>query len=226
MTEYRVCVAVTGRTLDEVAEMVRFAEDKGADLIEIRLDYMREGADLDFMRKLTRLPLIATLRIPSEGGFFQGDYEKRSIIFLEAARAGFDYVDLELRAPRASEIAGELREKGAGIIISFHTSDRPSLRGMSRIFNMEKRLKPDICKIIPTAITIDDNLTCLEFVAKASKSAEIVCFCMGPLGIVSRVLSPLFGGAFTYAAVEKGRESAPGQITLSEIRKAIEIFGV
>ena len=38
------------------------------------------------------------------------------------------------------------------------------------------------------------------------------------LGVISRVLSPVYGAAFTFASVERGAESAAGQLTLDEIR--------
>jgi 3-dehydroquinate dehydratase len=41
---------------------------------------------------------------------------------------------------------------------------------------------------------------------------------MGPLGLASRILCPLMGGEFTYASTEQGKESAPGQITASNLR--------
>jgi 3-dehydroquinate dehydratase len=42
---------------------------------------------------------------------------------------------------------------------------------------------------------------------------------MGPLGLASRLLSPLAGGDFTFASLSEGAESAPGQVTAEELRK-------
>jgi len=49
---------------------------------------------------------------------------------------------------------------------------------------------------------------------------------MGELGRVSRLFSPLFGGHFTYAAVERGKESAIGQLTIAETRKFYKLLGL
>jgi 3-dehydroquinate dehydratase len=46
-----------------------------------------------------------------------------------------------------------------------------------------------------------------------------VSFAMGPSGITSRILSPLLGGYLTYASLGEGKESAPGQVTVSELTK-------
>ncbi len=41
--------------------------------------------------------------------------------------------------------------------------------------------------------------------------------CMGPLGTPTRLLAPLVGAPFTYAAPKAGEESAPGQLTVEEM---------
>jgi 3-dehydroquinate dehydratase type I len=43
---------------------------------------------------------------------------------------------------------------------------------------------------------------------------------MGKEGKISRIISPLVGSYLTYAALTKGKETAPGQITVSELKKA------
>jgi 3-dehydroquinate dehydratase len=47
---------------------------------------------------------------------------------------------------------------------------------------------------------------------------------MGTAGLLSRVLCPLVGGAFTYALVEEGRESASGQITIGQLKKIYQMM--
>ena len=52
---------------------------------------------------------------------------------------------------------------------------------------------------------------------------RIISFAMGDLGLVSRVFCPLVGGDFIYASIERGKESAPGQITVAELRRIYEL---
>jgi len=49
---------------------------------------------------------------------------------------------------------------------------------------------------------------------------------MGEAGVMSRIFSPIFGGAFTYASSDAGEESAPGQISLDGLREIYRILGV
>jgi 3-dehydroquinate dehydratase len=48
---------------------------------------------------------------------------------------------------------------------------------------------------------------------------------MGPKGRVSRIVAPVFGSAFSYASLRKGTETAPGQLTVSEMRDALRFIG-
>jgi 3-dehydroquinate dehydratase type I len=72
---------------------------------------------------------------------------------------------------------------------------------------------------------MEDNLTTLNFTSATSSKTKVVCFCMGELGKVSRLLSPLFGGFFTFASLERGNETASGQITIQEMKASYELLG-
>jgi len=222
----KVCASVTGRTLDEVAEMVRRAEEEGADLVEIRLDHLLDELKAKEIRGLTSLPLIATNRLPSQGGNFRGREDNRQKSLLDAVEAGFDLVDLEIDTPHPEEVVGRFRGGDVRLILSWHSPSPLQLGEIQSKFMEIGRLRPDIYKIVMTAKSMRDNLTCLDFVSKASQESEVVCFCMGSLGAISRILSPLFGGAFTYASTIKGKEAAPGQLTVAETKRMYELLGV
>jgi 3-dehydroquinate dehydratase len=49
---------------------------------------------------------------------------------------------------------------------------------------------------------------------------------MGKAGRVSRLLSPIFGGFFTFASLGRGAETAPGQMSIEEMRAAYKLLGV
>ena len=221
----KICVSVIGRTSEKVLRMVKSAEDEGADLVEVRLDHLREDVNLGRIRRSAGCPLIATNRLPSEGGLFEGVERERQRMLLDAAAAGFDFVDIELDTPELGERIRRLRETGRKVIVSSHVAERPELKKLDSTFKRQRLLEPDLCKIVTKAEMAVDNLTSLQFLAQVSSDAGVVCFCMGPLGRLSRVFSPLFGGAFTYAAVAKGREAASGQLTVSEMRELYRLLG-
>ena len=46
-----------------------------------------------------------------------------------------------------------------------------------------------------------------------SQDAHVVGIAMGEEGLISRVLSPRAGAAFTFASLSEGTETAPGQVS-------------
>jgi 3-dehydroquinate dehydratase type I len=72
---------------------------------------------------------------------------------------------------------------------------------------------------------MEDNLSLLNLIGRGRKRGiEVVAFCLGPLGRISRLACILIGGAFTYAALESGAEAAPGQLSLAKMRQLLELL--
>jgi len=223
----KICASVTAGTLREAKRMIKKAEKDRADLVEIRMDYAQENYSPDEVRKLSDLPMIATNRALREGGLFEGPEEARISQLFSAANSDFDFIDIELSAEGSEEIVKKIMDAGAETIISYHLFDSSiNLHMLNSIFRRELKSNADVCKIVMSAKEFEDNLTCLRFVERTSKKANVVCLCMGELGMTSRLLSPLFGGYLTYAAVERGREAAQGQLTVAEMRRFYDVLGV
>jgi 3-dehydroquinate dehydratase type I len=223
----RVCVSVLPETVAEALEFIERAENHDADLIEVRLDSLRETSELPNIAGCSRVPLIATNRSAKCHGEFRGSETERKQILLKAAGNGFEYVDIELSTSELKDTVSDVHEIGVKPIVSFHDFNQtPSLPQMEDVLRKQIASGADVCKVVTTAKSAEDNLTVLNFVSKASRSARTVCFSMGELGKISRVLSPLFGGFFTFASLEKGRETASGQLTIQEMRVAYEALGV
>jgi 3-dehydroquinate dehydratase len=47
---------------------------------------------------------------------------------------------------------------------------------------------------------------------------------MGTAGKYSRIISPILGGYLTFAVLEAGQESAPGQLTVQELLSVWKIL--
>jgi len=52
----------------------------------------------------------------------------------------------------------------------------------------------------------------------------IIAVSMGEYGKISRILGPLLGSYLTFAAPAKGREAAPGQLTVEELHTVFDIL--
>ncbi len=216
----RICVSVPATTTVAAIEAIRGLAKP--DLIELRLDYAVERLDLRKLRESTSIPLIGTARVPSHGGRWGGGERQR--LLLSAVRDGFDYVDVEVDSVSLGELVEKIHDKGASVIISRHHLDRtPPLDEILAAHAEAKAAGADVVKVVGTAGAPSDNLPCLEYLAREPGN---VSFAMGALGVPSRVLSPLMGGAFTYASAGEGGGVAPGQPTLASLREAYRLMGV
>jgi 3-dehydroquinate dehydratase type I len=222
----RICVSVMPRTVDEAAALQEKARRGGGDLVELRLD--RIGA-LTEPRRFTDVgvPVIATNRSADQGGFFQGSEEERFQTLLNAAQAGFDYIDIEDSTRGLQGKIEALRGFGAKIICSHHNmGSTPTVAKLKLILRRNMRLNADVYKIITTARSLEDSLITLNFLSEVSKQSRIVCFAMGEAGKISRVACPLYGSLFTIASLERGSETAPGQLTVEDLRTVYARIGL
>ena len=223
----RICVSILPKNTAEALKLIERAEEAQADFVEVRLDRLEESRNLHNLVKCTDLPLIATNKLQSERGFFLGNETQRQQTLLDAAKKGFEFVDVDFHSPKRNETIGLLQGLKVKTIVSYHNYERIlSTSTMKKILDEQIELDASVCKIVLTAKQIEDNLPVLSFISFASTTAQLVCFCMGEAGKTSRILSPAFGAYFTFAALEKGGETAPGQMTIAEIQEAYRLLGI
>ena len=215
-------MSILPKTVPEALRLMEKAETVHADFIEIRLDRLegclenRQGlADLAAHGKT---PKIAT----DKASRTETAHRK---LLTAAAKSGFEYIDVELSTHQLESLIKELKALGAKPIVSFHKFDGSlSTSELTSILEKEISSGAEVCKIVTTAKHMEDNLTALNFMSTASSKTKLVCFCMGELGKVSRLLSPFFGGFFTFASLERGSETAAGQMTIQEMKATYEIL--
>ncbi|HLN46318.1 MAG: type I 3-dehydroquinate dehydratase [Chloroflexota bacterium] len=223
----RICASVFPQTIPEALKLIERAENEGLGLIEIRLDSLENYDGLSKLGKHGKIQKIATNRLTHYHGKFLGTEVEQKQVLLTAAKTGFDYVDIELASSNLKEFTTQASEQGAKVIVSFHDFDGVlKLTELGNILEREIDYGADVCKIITTAKRIEDNLTLLNFTVAASKRTNIICFAMGEHGKISRLLSPLFGGFLTFAALESGLETATGQLTVQDMRITYKLLGL
>jgi len=204
------------KDLEAVNEVTPFV-----DLFEVRIDLIGDGWQ-ELAKQLNK-PWIACNRRADEGGRWEKGEESRIEELLKAMGLGADIIDIELRTSNLEEVISIIRKR-AKCLLSCHDLEKtPSLDSMREVIQRQLTAGADICKIVTTAQSFDDNLTVLQLITEFPKT-KIVSFAMGPLGLVSRVLCPLVGGDFTYASTKIGKESASGQMTVRDLRKLYEMM--
>jgi 3-dehydroquinate dehydratase/shikimate dehydrogenase len=208
----RVCAVIT----EETVEAARAAIEKAArlaDLIELRLDYLR---DFDFTRpgRLAALldpkplPAIITCRALDEGGKQHVDEEIRLRLLVEGARGAADYCDVEAsRYERAARLSPDLSR----LLVSYHNFEETPA-DLRHVYDRVCALPAAVHKIVTKAASISDALAIFRLLDRArGEGRNLIALAMGEPGLITRVLGPAAGCFLTYAALEGGRESAPAQ---------------
>ncbi|MEW6334091.1 MAG: type I 3-dehydroquinate dehydratase [Thermodesulfobacteriota bacterium] len=223
-----ICVPISAATTDAaIAGMQRAAAL--ADLVELRIDGIPD-ADMERLLGARPVPVIVTNRSRQEGGAFTGTEEERVGRLIEAAHLGADYLDIESATDPA--LKARLRETLAGrpgqLIVSWHDFSGTPSRSMLKA-KMEACMAdgPTIVKIVTRADDAADCLRVLELIPSArQRNQAIIAFCMGRHGRISRIAAPLLGSLIAYASLEPDAASAPGQLTvhqMREIRRLLEV---
>jgi 3-dehydroquinate dehydratase-1 len=189
-----------------------------ADLIELRLDLMEEPLEVvRSVRSATALPIIATNRMRSEGGAFQGSEPER-IELLREASAYADILDIELRADLRQEL---MRSVDKPFIVSYHDfQGTPGPEGLKSILDEISGTGASIAKIAVAPASLKENLDLLKLLLESTMPLCIIA--MGRMGRHLRAIAPIYGSVLTYGYVSQA--IAPGQMSVGELRRALEML--
>lgn len=226
-----IAVPVTEKSEREIIEAFKRLSEKGADLIEWRADCFSDPDDKGAVERiLSSSPenLLFTVRTKDEGGFFSGSTEDyHSILGLAAKTKRPSIIDLELSKASASFV-DELKSFGARVLVSYHDfSITPSFQEMEDILYSMKDNGADILKLAVTAQNDEDAIRLLSFsesFKRQNPDADIITISMGTCGILSRIGGFLTGSCITFAAEDKEKASAPGQLTLEDMKTVLSII--
>ncbi|KVH91369.1 hypothetical protein Ccrd_006604, partial [Cynara cardunculus var. scolymus] len=222
-----ICAPIMADTVDQMLVQMNLAKSSGADLVEIRLDSLKEFSpreDIQTLIKLSSLPTLFTYRPTWEGGQYNGDEQSRLDALRLAMELGADHIDVELQAVDDFKnlIHGDKPTKCKLIVSSHNYQNTPSVEDMGNLVAKIQSTGADIVKFATTALDITDVARVFQITAHSQVSGvPIIAMVMGERGLMSRVLCPKFGGYLTFGTLEHGRVSAPGQPT---IRDLLDLF--
>ncbi len=222
-----ICVSI-GRSRHKhmLAEHKHLAE-QGAQLVELRLDYISTRVNLGRLLKDRPTPVIVTYRREQDGGKFAGDEEQRMRMIREAIVLGVDYIDIEEDIADKVPRFGETKR-----IISYH-SFRKTPDDLEALHARMVGMDADVVKIATMAQRPSDNVRMLQLIE--SSEVPTAGMCMGDIGTPSRVLGAKFGAPFTYATFHHERALAPGQLSFQQMKEVYnyeeieadtEVYGV
>ena len=216
-----ICVPLVGPSMEEVLADFPRAEFYG-DCTELRVDLI-ENLDLPRLLEAASKPVIVTNRTKLEGGSFKGSEEERLKVLQQAIDLGVDYIDIEASSPK--ELLRPILETPSQTkkILSYHhfslTPDN-----LTEYFAIMAETPANIIKIVTYAKDITDNIIIFNLLKEAQKTRRnLISFCMGDLGEISRILSIQMGSYLTFGSLEEGKKSAPGQIPASTLKEIYRV---
>ncbi len=239
----KLCVAIHASSAAELVERAEVAV-RDSKFLEFRLDWLPKpaaalGLVAEFLAAHREVTAVATCRREEHGGKFAGSLAAECEILLKAAEAGCDLVDLEVESAeeakpaQLAKLRAGLAAAGAALLVSFHDFSRT--KGLEQAAARIEAFEPDFVKVVSTARSLADNLAVLRLIEDRSLSSHVVGIAMGEEGLLSRVLGPRAGAAFTFASFSDGAETAPGQVTartlldlyrIEQLDQATRLFGV
>ncbi len=222
-----ICVSIARTRHKMVLAEHQALAQRGAQLVELRVDWLSRAPDIPRLLKDRPTPVVVTCRRREDGGKWAGTEDERRMILRTAIVSGADYVDLEDDIARSIPRYGKTRR-----IISHHDFNTTP-DDLEAIWAEMAEMNPDVIKLVTMANSPGDCVRLLKLVSEAK--IPTVGFCMGEFGTASRILCGKYGAPFTYAAFSAEREVAPGILTFQEmkdlyrfdeINRETQVFGV
>lgn len=199
-------------SIEECHVRARRAFRKGADLVEYRIDRLRDPAEVEALVRTSKVPCMVACRVPEDGGHFEGDPDLRRQLLWTAAAAGATWVDVEhwdtLELPASS---------GTKLLRSYHRFTSAP-RDLERIVDRMAASGADALKVTLRAYDSAD-LDLVEGLYKRDFGVPLTAFLAGEPGFASRFLAVANGAPFLYCRAESSSGTAPGQADVFEARE-------
>ena len=220
--KYKTCISIGENTPEKIRSKLKVALKK-SDYVEIRLDFLKSEQvpkTLEIIKKDLN-KVVCTLRPKTEGGKFAGNEKERiSIIKLIAEYNPF-LLDIEFNTlNKNKELFKYLKSTKTKLLVSWH--DFKKTPENSELKNKIKQMSEfsTNVKIVSTAKSTDDSTRMLELYKNKGKN-NLISFAMGDFGRISRILCLYLGSPYTYVSL--GKAIAPGQFSVDEVKKIINL---
>jgi 3-dehydroquinate dehydratase type I len=230
-----ICVPLINETIEGMFNTGVRCKTMGADLLEFRLDFLKEPindsllTELLHLSKQIGLPGIITNRPNWEGGKFDGAEESRLSIMQKCISMGFDYVDLELNInnEKLVQLITKARDNQVKTIVSYHNfQNTPEQAEILEKLKQCSTAGGEPAKVAVNCKNYRDGLNVLKAGAAANKlNLSFSVMGMGEFGSVTRILSPAIGCKIVYASSGEDSKVVDGQVELGTLKELWDILG-
>ncbi|KAJ9561640.1 hypothetical protein OSB04_006800 [Centaurea solstitialis] len=216
-----VCVPLMSHSVQEMVSDMYQAKIEGADLVELRLDCLKDfdhRRDLETLLRRKPLPAAVVYRPKWEGGLYEGDEKSRLEALVLAKDLGAEYVDFELKvAYDMMEDRKFTEQKSCKIIVSCFVDGVTSLKeDLSHLITRMQSTGADIIKLVTSATDITELSGIFHLLSHCQ--VPLIAYSTGERGLISQLLGPKFGGVLVYGSIEGN--VVPGLPTLASLREA------
>ena len=221
----KLVVSVMPKSLEEAQgiDAMRYID---ADIIEWRADFLPKEAILQvapaIFEKFAGRELLFTLRTRAEGGEIDLDSAEYVQIIKDVAQLYQpEYIDFEYFSHK--DVFEEMLDF-PNLVLSYHNFQETP-ENMMEILSELTSLTPIEVKVSVMAHTEQDVLDLMNFTRgfkTLNPEQEYVTISMGKVGKISRITSDVTGSSWSFASLDEA--SAPGQISLSSMKKIREIL--
>ncbi len=220
--KYKTCVSIAETTPKKLTQTLRIALKK-SDYVELRLDFLKAEQIpqvLEIVKKDLK-KIVCTLRPKTEGGKFAGNEKERISILKLIAEYNPFLLDIEFNTLKKNkDLTKYLKMTKTKLMISWHDFKKtPSLAELKKKLNQMSKFSSNV-KIVTTAKLPNDSARVLQLYNKKEK-ISLMAFTMGNQGRISRILSLYLGSPYIYVSL--GKPIAPGQFSLDEVKKIINL---
>ena len=218
----KIIIPIQPNSVADAQRKLRQVE-READLVEIWLDGVKnlDTAKVRGIVKLVKKPLILNLKDKAEKGTFRGSANERLELLSAGAKTGAKFIDLPLDF--SSKLIKKFRQenKRTKLIISWHDfAKMPDVKKLRSLAKKAEGLGADVIKLVGTAKKWSDNLPILQISHELAKSKKtFLAMAMGERGEMTRIITPLIGGMGMFAVLDKKNATAPGQLTVKELKR-------
>lgn len=221
----KLVVSVMPKSLEE-AQAIDANRYVDADIIEWRADFLPKDEILQvapaIFEKFAGRELLFTLRTRAEGGEIDLSVQEYVQVIKDVTQLYQpEYVDFEYFGNK--DVFDQMLDF-PNLVLSYHNFQETP-ENMMEILSELTSLNPKVVKVSVMAHTEQDVLDLMNFTRgfkTLNPEQEYVTISMGKVGKVSRITSDVTGSSWSFASLDVA--SAPGQISLSNMKKIREIL--
>ncbi len=224
----KLTVPIAAETIDHAAQQITSAVAAGAEMLELRTDYLHnlEPAFVPDLLACVRQckpspPVIVTCRSKKQGGAIAYSDDLRIEVLIAAVNAGVHFIDCEYDTFYEIKYQEKIRlalsnSTRTRLILSAHSFDGPFPDLAALYRHITTTYPASIPKLVYAANHINECFAALDLLSRTSD--DRIVFCMGEPGLITRIIAKKLNSFLTFASLDNDTATAPGQLSINDLK--------